>query len=173
MPNLILFITTPNSEHGHHLDCKFTSRCTHIDHLPFAVLNVRAVGWRSSPPFRPRLTIHTPPSPFLRDWQQNSEVRLRGGTHIAFLGENARLGHGVRGRLLIVWLVEEVGRLETTLESGQMGASASDDRYSSQDEAGGSSPLCCIHQLQHMAMLVCTAQAKSSVPCPCHPRLAH
>ncbi|EXM01002.1 hypothetical protein FOIG_07848 [Fusarium odoratissimum NRRL 54006] len=70
MPNLMLFITTPNSEHGHHLDCKFTSRCTHIDHLPFAVLNIRAVGWRSSPPFRPRLTIHTPPSPFLRDWQQ-------------------------------------------------------------------------------------------------------
>jgi hypothetical protein len=62
-----------------------------------------------------------------------------------------------------------------TLESGQMGASASDDRFSSQDEAGRSCPplLCCmyIHLLQHMAMLVCTAQARCSVPCPCHPRL--
>jgi len=74
-----------------------------------------ALGWRSSHPFRTRLTIRTPPSPFLRDWAaETREVRWRGGTHIAFLGENARLGHGVRGRDLIVWLVEEVGRLDTT-----------------------------------------------------------
>lgn len=115
----MLFTTTPNSEHGHHLDCKFTSRCTHTPHTDnqstICRLEHHGTWLEKLSPFPPQAYHSYTPFAFPPGLAaETPEVRLRGGTHIAFLGENAGLGHGVRGRVLIVWLVEEVGRLETT-----------------------------------------------------------